>query len=102
MPAFAGMTPIRMAYPGFAFTSISGTRRQSVEQRMKQFSEELNKNLDELAVPKDIKERSAILSKMFHIPKQQAWSLLEGHIFPEEPLLKEIAEEFDIDLSLFL
>lgn len=72
------------------------------QQSTKQFAEQLNKSLDELGVPIHIKERSAILSKMLHIPRQQAWSLLEGHIFPDENLLQKIATELEIDTRLFV
>lgn len=72
------------------------------QQSTKQFAEQLNKSLDELGVPIHIKERSAILSKMLHIPRQQAWSLLEGHIFPDENLLQKIAAELEINTRLFV
>ena len=71
------------------------------QQSTKQFAEQLNKSLDELGVPIHIKERSTILSKMLHIPRQQAWSLLEGHVFPDENVLQKIAAELEIDPSLF-
>lgn len=66
----------------------------------KGFAEALHKSLDELNVPTPIKERSAILSKMLDIPKQQAWSMLEGHVFPDQALLDSLASELDIDFKL--
>jgi len=36
---------------------------------------------------------------MLDIPKQQAWSILEGHILPEHSLLQRIAVEFEVDLK---
>lgn len=50
----------------------------------------------------NIRERSLFLSKTLHIPKQQAWAILEGHLIPEQNILKMIAKELDIDLSKFL
>lgn len=64
-------------------------------QNAKEFADALNKNLEELGVPANIRERAVILGKMFDIPKQQAWSLLEGHLFPDESLFQKMATEFD-------
>jgi hypothetical protein len=69
------------------------------QQSAKGFAEALNKSLDEIGAPIHIRERSIILSKMLSIPKQQAWALLEGHIFPDMSLLQQIASELEIDLS---
>ncbi|HLB57268.1 MAG TPA: hypothetical protein VJL60_00465 [Gammaproteobacteria bacterium] len=71
-----------------------------LEPSTKQFADRLNKGLDDLGVPIHIKERAAILGKMLHIPKQQAWSLLEGHTFPDNQLLQQIATELEIDFKL--
>lgn len=68
-----------------------------MQQNAKQFGEQLNKALDELNVPINIRERSVILSKMVHIPKQQAWGLLEGQIFPDNDLLSSIAAELEVE-----
>lgn len=65
----------------------------------KGFAEALNRSLDELGAPINIRERSVILSKMVHIPKQQAWGLLEGHLLPDSDLLQQIAQELEIDLD---
>lgn len=70
--------------------------------KTKHFAERLNKCLDELGVPTDTRGRSAILSKMLQIPRQQAWMLLEGHQIPDENLLNEIAEEFEVEPSWLL
>ncbi len=69
------------------------------QQSAKRFAEALNRGLDEIGAPIHIRERSVILSKMLHIPKQQAWALLEGHIFPDNDLLQQIASELEIDLN---
>lgn len=65
----------------------------------KDFAEKLNKCLDESEAPTLVRERAGILSKMLDIPRQQAWSLLEGHIIPEQTLLQRIANEFEVDLK---
>lgn len=80
------------------FFSGEGT----VQQLMKQFADQLNQSLNELGVPASIKERATILSKMFHIPKQQAWSFLDGHTFPDENLLKAISSELEMDIHSYL
>lgn len=63
----------------------------------KYFAAKLNQCLDESEAPAPVRERASILSKMLDIPKQQAWSFLEGHQLPENNLLKRIAEEFEVD-----
>ena len=67
----------------------------------KQFAQRLNHCLDETDAPASVRERAVILSKMLDIPKQQAWSLIEGHILPDAPLLERIAEEFEVDPKWF-
>jgi hypothetical protein len=71
-----------------------------VEHILKQFAEALNKSLDELDVPIQIRERATIFSKMLDIPKQQAWNLLEGLQMPDQALLARIQEELEIDIKL--
>lgn len=68
-----------------------------MQQIAKHFANRLNKALDDLDVPTPIRERSIILAKMLHIPKQQAWSLLEGHLLPDDNLLQQIANELELD-----
>lgn len=66
-------------------------------QSAKHFAERLNKCLDEVDAPTQVRERSVILSKMLDISKHEAWSLLEGRMLPNQELLQQIAEEFDVD-----
>jgi hypothetical protein len=61
------------------------------------FSQRLNNCLDQTDVPAAIRERAAILSKMLDIPKQHAWSLLEGNQSPDQGILQKIANEFAVD-----
>lgn len=68
-----------------------------VEHVIKKFADALNKSLDELDVPIQIRERSAILAKMLDIPKQQAWNLLEGIQMPDKDLLQKIQSELEIE-----
>lgn len=63
----------------------------------KYFSERLNNCLDEMGAPAQERERAAVLSKILDIPKQQAWSLLEGYQVPSQELITKIANEFDVD-----
>lgn len=65
----------------------------------KQFAEKLNQCLDETGAPPQVRERAIVLSKMIDISKQQARSLLEGQIMPDQELLTIIAEEFDVDFE---
>lgn len=66
-------------------------------QGLKLFSERLNYCLDETGAPSSIRERAAILSKMIDIPKQTAFSLLEGQQTPAKDTVEKIATEFEVD-----
>lgn len=70
-------------------------------QNARLFAEKLNKCLDELDAPHGERERTLVLSKMLHIPKQQAWALLEGQLYPDPLLLEEIATELEVDVDFF-
>lgn len=63
----------------------------------KHFAERLNNCLDDTGAPMQVRERAAILSRVLDIPKQQAWSFLEGHQLPDSHLLQRIANEFEVD-----
>jgi hypothetical protein len=71
-----------------------------VQQNAKQLAIQVNKTLNDLGVPTNTRERASILSKMLDITKQQAWSLLEGTISPDDTLLIKIASELEIDCSV--
>lgn len=77
---------------------MANSRNVPEVKNAKEFATRLNASLDESEAPAQIRERSAILSKMVDIPRQQAWSLLEGHIIPSLDLLVRIAEEFEVDV----
>lgn len=66
-------------------------------QGQKLFSERLNYCLDETGAPSSIRERAVILSKMIDIPKQTAFSLLEGQQMPAHDTIEKIATEFEVD-----
>ena len=68
-----------------------------MENICKRFAESLNKSLDALEVPNQIRERAVILSKILDIPKQLAWNLLEGTQLPDNDLLARITSELDIE-----
>ena len=72
-----------------------------MEQQPKIIADQLNRSLDDLGAPHSVRERANILSKILHIPRQQAWNILEGHIFPENDLLQKMSAELDIDITLF-
>lgn len=66
---------------------------------IKQFAERLNNCLDENGAPINIRERSMALSKLLNIPKQQAWSILDGQQLPDNELLHKIANEFEVEAN---
>ena len=70
-----------------------------MQQLTKKFSEVLNTHLNELDMPESTRERAIILSKILDIPKQHAWNLLEGHLYPDEQLLQKIANLLEVDAN---
>ncbi len=64
----------------------------------KRLADQVNKTLDDMGVPTNTRERAAILSKMLDIPKQQAWTILEGQILTDELTLNKISSELEIDM----
>jgi hypothetical protein len=70
-----------------------------VQQLTKHFADQLNKILDELDAPSAVRERAVILGKMLDVPKQDAWSMLEGHMLPDAKLLQKIADELEVDVK---
>lgn len=65
----------------------------------KTFAERLNQCLNETEAPGPVRDRAIILSKMMEIPRQTAWSLLEGQVLPDEMLLQKFANEFEVDID---
>ena len=63
----------------------------------KLFAQRLDQCLNDMDAPTNDRERALVLSKLLDIPRQQAWSLLEGYQLPEAALLTRIANEFEVD-----
>lgn len=63
----------------------------------KGFATRLNKCLDELDVPTDTRDRTAILSKMLNIPRPKARMLIDGYQLPDEGLLHQLAQELEVE-----
>ena len=68
-------------------------------QTARHFAQRLNQCLDEMDAPTNSRERAAILSKMIDIPKQQAWTFVEGQIIPDTDIVAKIANEFEVDVN---
>lgn len=70
--------------------------------RIKNFANRLNKCLDDLGVPGDTRNRSAVLSKMLCMSRQQTRMLLEGYLPPNESVLNQLAKEFEVEVTWLL
>lgn len=68
----------------------------------KQFSDRLNKELDEIGVPEQCEERVRILAKLIKIPKFKAEAILNGQIKVEPLLLNQLADELEVDAEWLL
>lgn len=67
----------------------------------RQFSERLNKELDEIGVPERSEERVEIFAKLIKIPRYKAEALLNGQTF-DAPLIASIAEELEVSADWLL
>lgn len=63
----------------------------------KQFSERLNKELDNIGVPLLGSERIDVFAKLMKLPKFKAESLLSGNTIPDIELLALLAAEFEVN-----
>lgn len=65
----------------------------------KQFSERLNKELDEMGVPAKTDERIEVLAKLIRVPKFKAEAILNGVTKLDAPLLNLLSEELEVDVD---
>ena len=68
----------------------------------KEFSERLNKELDEIGVPLRNDERIEILAKLIKNPRFKAEAILNGNTGVEPPLLLLLANELEVNVDWLL
>lgn len=68
-------------------------------QNPRLFLERLNNCFDDTGAPASVRERAVILSKLIDIPRPTAFSMLEGHLLPDDKILQQIADEFEVDAT---
>ena len=68
----------------------------------KEFSERLNKELDEIGVPLRADERIEVFAKLIHIPRFKAEAILNGYTNLDAPLLNVIANELEVSADWLL
>ncbi len=68
----------------------------------KQFSERLNKELDEIGVPQRSNERIEVFAKLIKAPRYRAESILNGSTLPDAPLLDLLAQELEVSAEWLL
>lgn len=68
----------------------------------KQFSERLNKELDDMGVPETTIERIEVLAKLLKIPKFKAETLLNGNAKADDAILNTLAEELEVNVEWLL
>lgn len=79
------------------YTQTKPMPRRKFVPSLKLFSTRLQDCLDDTGAPTSIRERAVILSRLIDIPKQSAWSMLNGHQVPDPDVLKKLAHEFEVD-----
>ncbi len=68
----------------------------------KQFADRLNQELDKIDVPKPLDERIDAFSKLIHVPRFKAETILSGHIPSEPELIDRIVHELEVDRDWLL
>ena len=68
----------------------------------KQFSDRLNKELDDIGVPQRNDERVAVFAKLIKISPFKAEAILNGNTNPDAPLLEILAEELEVSAEWLL
>ncbi len=68
----------------------------------RQFSERLNKELDDIGVPQRSDERVEVFAKLIKVPRFKAEAILNGHTIIEPPLLELLAEELEVNAEWLL
>ena len=63
----------------------------------KQFSERLNKELDEMGVPQRNEERVEVFAKLIKVPRFKAEAILSGELVLDAPLIALLAEELEVN-----
>ncbi|WP_133130728.1 hypothetical protein [Legionella yabuuchiae] len=68
----------------------------------RQFSERLNKELDEIGVPQNREERVEVFAKLLKVPKFKAEAILNGNTNLSEPLLDVLSDELEVSSEWLL
>lgn len=68
----------------------------------RQFSERLNKELDDIGVPERSEERVEVFAKLLRVPRFKAEAILNGNTTPDMPLLEMLAEELEVSADWLL
>lgn len=63
----------------------------------KQFSERLNKELDEMGVPAQRDERVTVFAKLIKVPRFKAEAILDGSVAVKAPLIDILADELEVN-----
>lgn len=56
----------------------------------------LHQLLDDIETPKNSKERAQAFAKLFKLPGRVSHLILNGILMPQEALLQQISEEFEV------
>lgn len=67
------------------------------QRQAKLFAEMLNRALDDLDMPTDIRERELLLAKLLGITRDKARVLLNGYALPNEDIYSKMVDEFGIE-----
>lgn len=65
----------------------------------RQFSERLNKALDDIGVPERLNEREDAFAKLIGVARFKAGAILNGNIAMDDPLINLIAEEVEVTID---
>lgn len=68
----------------------------------RQFSERLNKELDEIGVPQNTDERVGVFAKLLKVPRFKAEAILNGNASLSDPLIETLANELEVNAEWLL
>ncbi len=67
------------------------------ERQAKLFSSMLNRALDNLDMPTDVREREALMAKLLGITREKARVMLNGYSMPNDDIYTRMVDEFGIE-----
>ena len=66
------------------------------------FLDRLHQQLDEIGLPEPADKRTTAFATLIHQPRSKAEAILSGLTYPDQVLLEQLAEEFEVSVAWLL